>query len=115
MGTPVRILAILNLISLSCADKSSVDVLTPSSGLSAFKEEDILNVLSRNKTDTTKNFTFVELISSLGNYTIDSKKIIWSDDSPAYYTNPHYGESRILYFCVRQYYVYINNNFCNKI
>lgn len=99
----VRILAILSLISLSCAKKPSVNVLTPSSGLSAFKEEDILDMLSRNKT-ATKNFTFVKLINNFGNNTIDSEKIIWSDDSPeAHHINPHYGESRILYFCVKQY------------
>ncbi|CAL1674854.1 unnamed protein product [Lasius platythorax] len=91
MGTIVRIWAILNLIGLSHADKSSVNILTPSGSLGAFEEEDILRVLSRNKTDTTKNFTFVELISSLGNYTIDAEKDIWSDGRlEMYQTNPHY-------------------------
>jgi len=101
MGTFKKIFAILSLISLSNADKSSVDVdLTSSSGLSVFKEEDILGVFSRNKTDTTKNFTFIELISSLGNYTIDSEKIIWTDNSPEiHHMNPHYGKSS-LEFCI---------------
>ncbi|TGZ56969.1 nose resistant to fluoxetine protein 6 [Temnothorax longispinosus] len=91
MGTFVRIWAIFSLIALSHAESSSVEVLTSSSGLGTFEEEAILRVLSRNKTDTTKNFTFVELISSLGNYTIDTEKDIWSDDRPeVHHTNPHY-------------------------
>ncbi|RLU26672.1 hypothetical protein DMN91_000469 [Ooceraea biroi] len=92
MGTFVRIWAILSLIGLSRAGKSSVDILTSSSsGLAAFEEENILHVLSRNKTDTTKNFTFVELISSLGNYSIDADRVIWSNDRPeAHQTNPYY-------------------------
>lgn len=102
MGTIVRIWAILNLIGLSHADKSSVNILTPSGSLGAFEEEDILRVLSRNKTDTTKNFTFVELISSLGNYTIDAEKDIWSDGRlEMYQTNPHYGKSRMLCIHIR--------------
>lgn len=92
MGTLVRTWTILSLIGLSRAGESSVDILTSSSsGLAAFEEEDILHVLSRNKTDTTENFTFVELISSLGNYSIDAETEIRSEDSPeAYHTNPHY-------------------------
>lgn len=100
MGTVVRIWTILSLIGLSHAE-SSVNILTPSGSLSTFEEEDILRVLSRNKTDTTKNFTFVELISSIGNYTIDEKDI-WSDGRlEMYHTNPHYGESKSLYFHIR--------------
>lgn len=99
MGTLVRTWTILSLIGLSRAGESSVDILTSSSsGLAAFEEEDILHVLSRNKTDTTENFTFVELISSLGNYSIDAETEIRSEDSPeAYHTNPHYGESTLRY------------------
>ncbi|KAG5323880.1 NRF6 protein, partial [Acromyrmex heyeri] len=90
MGTFVRIWAIFSLIGLSRAE-SPVEILTSSSSLGIFEEEDILRVLSRNKTVTTKNFTFVELISSLGNYTIDTEKVIWSDDRPeVHHTNPHY-------------------------
>ncbi|KAG5314333.1 NRF6 protein, partial [Acromyrmex insinuator] len=90
MGSFVRIWAIFSLIGLSRAE-SPVEILTSSSSLGTFEEEDILRVLSRNKTDTTKNFTFVELISSLGNYTIDTEKVIWSDDRPeVHHTNPHY-------------------------
>ncbi|XP_012055335.1 PREDICTED: uncharacterized protein LOC105618403 [Atta cephalotes] len=90
MGTFVRIWAIFSLIGLSRAE-SPVEILTSSSSLGTFEEEDILRVLSRNKTDTTKNFTFVELINSLGNYTIDTEKVIWSDDRPeVHHTNPHY-------------------------
>lgn len=93
MGTIVRIWTILSLIGLSHADKSSVNILTPSGNLDTFEEEDILHVLSRNKTDTTKNFTFVELISSLGNYTIDAEKHVWNHDKlEMHHTNPHYGE-----------------------
>lgn len=102
MGTIVRIWTILSLIGLSHADKSSVNILTPSSNLGSFEEKDILHVLSRNKTDTTKNFTFVELISSLGNYTIDAEKDIWNHGRlEMHHTNPHYGESRTLYFQIR--------------
>ncbi|EZA46480.1 hypothetical protein X777_00116 [Ooceraea biroi] len=102
MGTFVRIWAILSLIGLSRAGKSSVDILTSSSsGLAAFEEENILHVLSRNKTDTTKNFTFVELISSLGNYSIDADRVIWSNDRPeAHQTNPYYGEFTLLRYSV---------------
>ncbi|XP_025992851.1 O-acyltransferase like protein [Solenopsis invicta] len=90
MGTFVRIWAIFSLIGLSRAE-SPVEILTSSNNLGTFKEDDILNVLSRNKTDTTKNFTFVELINSLGNYTIDTERDIWSDDRPeTHHTNPHY-------------------------
>lgn len=93
MGTIVRIWTILSLIGLSHADKSSVNILTPSGNLGTFEEDDILHVLSRNKTDTTKNFTFVELISSLGNYTIDAEKHVWNHDKlEMYHTNPYYGE-----------------------
>ena len=92
MGTFVRIWAIFSLIGLSRAE-SPVEILTSSNSLGTFEEEDILRVFSRNKTDTTKNFTFVELISSLGNYTIDTEKVIWSDDRPeVHHTNPHYGK-----------------------
>lgn len=92
MRTFLRVWAILSLIGLSHAGKQ-VDVLTPRS-LGAFEEEEILRVLARNKTDTTKNYTFVELISSLGNYTVDTEKDIWSVGRPeVHHTNPHYGES----------------------
>ncbi|XP_011881618.1 PREDICTED: nose resistant to fluoxetine protein 6 [Vollenhovia emeryi] len=90
MGTFVRIWTIFSLLALSRTE-SPVEVLPSSSGLSTFEEKDILRVLSRNKTDTTENFTFVELISSLGNYTIDTTKDIWRDDRPElHHTNPHY-------------------------
>lgn len=92
MRTFLRVWAILSLIGLSHAGEP-VDVLTPRS-LGAFEEEEILRVLARNKTYTTKNYTFVELISSLGNYTVDTERDIWSIGKPeVYHTNPHYGES----------------------
>lgn len=100
METVVRIW-ILSLIGLSQADKS-VNILTPSGSLSTFEEENILHVLSRNKTDTTKNVTFDKLISSISNYTIDAEKDIWSDGKlEMQHTNPHYGESEILYFHIK--------------
>lgn len=94
----MRIWMILGLMAgLSRAGRSPMDILTySSSGLAAFEEENILHVLARNKTDTTKNFTFVELISSLGNYSIDRE--IWNGDEigslETSHTNPHYGESQ---------------------
>ncbi|XP_014475148.1 PREDICTED: nose resistant to fluoxetine protein 6 [Dinoponera quadriceps] len=90
MRTFLRAWAILGLIGLSRASEP-VDVLTPRSLGAAFEEEEILRVLAPNKTDTTKNYTFVELISSLGNYTVDTEKDIWSVGRPeVHHTNPHY-------------------------
>jgi hypothetical protein len=92
METFARIWTILGLIALSRAGDSSVDILAPNN-LDSF-EDDVLHALSRNKTDTTKNFTFVDMISSLGNYSIDAERKIWSDIRPdTYRTNPYYGES----------------------
>lgn len=69
-----------------------MDILTTRS-LNTFEEEEILRVLSRNKTDSTKNFAFVELINSLGNYTIDADKDIWDiEQLKMTNTNLHYGE-----------------------
>jgi len=93
METLARIWTVLGLIALSRAGKSSVDLLASSpSGLDAF-EDDVLHVLSHNETDT-KNFTFVDMISNLGNYSIDAEREIWNDDvkPDMYRTNPHYGE-----------------------
>ncbi|EFN89881.1 O-acyltransferase like protein [Harpegnathos saltator] len=88
MRTFLRTWAILGLIGLSRA--SEVSVLTPGN-FGTFEEEEILRMLARNKTDTTKNYTFVELISSLGNYTLDTDKDIWSIGRPeVHHTNPHY-------------------------
>jgi len=98
METFARIWTILGLIALSRAGDSSMNILASSpSNLDDAFEDDVLHVLSRNKTD--KNFTFVDMISrQLGNYSVDAERNIWSDDvrPDTYSTNPHYGESILL-------------------
>ncbi|XP_020278398.1 nose resistant to fluoxetine protein 6-like [Pseudomyrmex gracilis] len=92
MRTFVVIWVTLGFIGLS-STKTSVNILTSSNSVDKLKEDDILNVFSHNKSDTTKNFTFVELINKLGNYTIDSQKNVWNDDRlKTHHTNPYYDD-----------------------
>ncbi|CAK9807752.1 Nose resistant to fluoxetine protein 6 [Anthophora plagiata] len=91
MGTFVRAWTIFLLIKLSYAGKS-VDVLT-SNSLNSLEEEEILQVLSRNKTISTNNFTLVELISHVTNHTIETATDTWRDEKfEVQHTNPFYDE-----------------------
>ncbi|XP_043792229.1 nose resistant to fluoxetine protein 6-like [Apis laboriosa] len=72
MGIFVRIWTIVFLVKLSYAGKS-VDVLT-SNNLNTLEEEEILLVLSRNKTISANNFTLIELIENQRNHTIETSK-----------------------------------------
>lgn len=92
MRTFIRTWLILSLLGLSYAG-DSVNILTPGGLRKTFEEDEILHVLSHNKTETTKNFTFVELINSLSNFTVETEKNIWNIDKPeVHYTNPYYGK-----------------------
>ncbi|XP_024941445.1 nose resistant to fluoxetine protein 6 isoform X2 [Cephus cinctus] len=78
-------------ISFSQASKT-VEILTP--GLNTIKEEEILRVLAQNKTESSENFTFVELVSNLQNHTELTKNAAdqeWRIDPPEIsWTNPYY-------------------------
>lgn len=93
MGIFVRIWTIVFLVKLSYAGKS-VDVLT-SNNLNTLEEEEILLVLSRNKSISANNFTLIELIENQRNHTIETSKDTLRTkklDDP--YTNSFYSEFR---------------------
>ncbi|XP_076750177.1 nose resistant to fluoxetine protein 6 isoform X2 [Xylocopa sonorina] len=70
----------------------SVDVLT-SNSLNTLEEDEILRVLSRNKTTSTNNFTLIELIGSLRNDTFEASKGGWRMEKlNVRQTNPFYDE-----------------------
>lgn len=74
MGTLIRAWILLLLAKFSYAGKTvDVDVLSPG-GLGTLEEEQILRVLSRNKTSSSNNFTLIELIGNLRNHTIEGAK-----------------------------------------
>lgn len=73
-----------------------VDVLSPG-GLGTLEEEQILRVLSRNKTSSSNNFTLIELIGNLRNHTIEGAKDPWKQEKlETTHSNPFYGESFLL-------------------
>ncbi|XP_076666635.1 nose resistant to fluoxetine protein 6 isoform X1 [Andrena cerasifolii] len=80
---------LLLLMKLSCAGKSvDVDVLA-SGGLNTLQEEQILRVLSRNKTNSSNNFTLTGLIGNLRNHTVEAGKLAWKREN-VQDTNPFY-------------------------
>lgn len=93
MGIFVRIWTIVFLVKLSYAGKS-VDVLT-SNNLNTLEEEEILLVLSRNKSISANNFTLIELIENQRNHTIEtSKDTLRTEKLDDPYTNSFYSEFR---------------------
>ncbi|XP_029053165.1 O-acyltransferase like protein-like [Osmia bicornis bicornis] len=88
METFIKVWMIFVLIKLSYAGKS-VEILT-SVGLSPLEDDDILRVLSHNKSSPSNNFTLVELIGHLRNYSIESRKEMWRSERYKH-TNPFYG------------------------
>lgn len=77
------ILLIFTSVQLALSSKS-LDVLRGSLPTSRIQEDEILAVLSQNKTDTSENFTFVELIGGLRYETV-------LHQDPSRRTNPYYG------------------------
>lgn len=89
METFVKVSMIFLLTKLSYAGKS-VEILT-SGGLNPLEDDDILRVLSHNKSSSLNNFTLVELIGHLRNYSIEPRKEMWRSERYEH-TNPFYGE-----------------------
>lgn len=90
---------LLLLTKLCCAGKSvDVDVLA-SGALNSLQEEQILRVLSRNKTNSSNNFTLIGLVGNLRNHTVEAGKVAWKREKlDVQDTNPFYGESLSVFF-----------------
>ena len=93
MATFLRAWTLLLLMKLCCAGKSvDVDVLA-SGGLNTLQEEQILRVLSRNKTNSSNSFTLIGLIGNLGNHTVEAGKVAWKQEKfDVQNTNPFYDD-----------------------
>ncbi|OAD54557.1 Nose resistant to fluoxetine protein 6 [Eufriesea mexicana] len=91
MRTFVRAWTIFLLVKLSYAGKT-VDVLT-SNSLNTLEEEEILRVLSRNKTTSVNNFTLIELIEDGRNHTNGRNKDTWRAQKLGLsHVNPFYND-----------------------
>ena len=97
MGTFGRIFILNLVIQVAVASGKTVELLTPAA-LGTIKEEEILRVLSQNKSESSsENFTFVELIGSRTNHSQVARNDLWSATRhEVYKTNPHYGESNLI-------------------
>ncbi|XP_063973444.1 O-acyltransferase like protein isoform X1 [Diachasmimorpha longicaudata] len=71
---------ILCCVCPSVLATKSVNVLA-TSGLKSLEDEEILRVLTHNKSDVSENFTFVDLVENLKNQSATANDFIWSHES----------------------------------